>query len=398
MTVAESKRQLSDWLQAYLDYTKDHESPEKLHMWTALVMLSAAVRRRIYMNRVGYRLYPNLYVLTVAESAKIRKSAAIDPGIKLLREAIPGVQVFSGRATPEGIVKHLNRQTITKDANTGKATITQDSHFVIHADELATLFTYDKRRASDMAVLLTEAYNCKDIHDHLTSGEGYQQIFNLYGCMIAATDPRNLKVLPEEAVGGLLGRTIIVTANQIRRPIAWGVEGSFPVELRNKLLADLTTIGELQGVIVPTPEARDEFERWYIVQQSVQHDDPRLSAFHARCHDTALKIAMLLALSRSNNLVLDVGHMKAGIAFIETLLPEYSRASLWTGTTIHIQNRATFIDIIRKCGGTAPRRDVLRIMRVTLEELKVLEETLEAEGTLEIKVLGKAMIYRLLGD
>ena len=60
------QRQLDDWLDSYLDFTTGNESPEKLHLWTALALLSAAVKRQIWMDRGFYKLYTNIYVLMVA--------------------------------------------------------------------------------------------------------------------------------------------------------------------------------------------------------------------------------------------------------------------------------------------------------------------------------------------
>ena len=217
-------RQLSDWLDSYLDYTSDQESPEKLHLWTGLAVLSAVLRRRVWMDRAFYHLFPNIYVLIVAESARIRKSTAMKIGLTLMENSVKDVYTLGDAMTPEGLVKALNRPPTVKanEEEPDKPFITPvRSDIMIHADELANLFGYDRLRASKMAILLTRIYESPEKYEHTTKTDTKILLRNLYPTLLAGTDPRNLKVLPEEAVGGLIGRLIFVTAREKRRAIAW---------------------------------------------------------------------------------------------------------------------------------------------------------------------------------
>lgn len=393
-------RQLGDWIESYIDYTQEQESPEKLHLWTAFAVLSAAARRQIWMRRGFSRLYTNIYVLIVAESARIRKSTAMDIGVDLLREAFPGkdeLRVLTGKTTPEGMVKQLNRATVIfKDENKPhEPTVNVRSDCLIHADELATLFGYDKNSASRMAILLTEGYACKTEYRHTTSKEGSIVLKNMYPVLLAGTDPRNLKVLPEEAVGGLIGRLIFVTAQSKRKSIAWPEETENISELGKKLRSDLRVIGSLEGEIKPTLSAKKVFEEWYNALSNTTADDPRIDAFHERCHDTALKIAMLISISQSNQLIVTEQHIAVGIEIIEKQLPEFSRVMNWAGVTIYAQNRAKLIDLLKRHGGACTKAMVMKVLAVTLDDITTLEESLIAEGTMTAVKIGRDMIYKI---
>jgi len=346
------------------------------------------------MDRKFYRLYPNIYVLIVAESARIRKSVGMEIGLGILKSAIPDIFYITGRATPEGIVKHMNQK---KGGNSVSKIPTIDSHVFLYADELATLFGYEKQTASRLAILLTEIYGCPDHYEHTTKGEGVVDLFNLYPTLLAATDPRNLKVLPEEAVGGLIGRTIFVTAGKKRKSIAWPDEllGS-DQELREKLVHDLREINSLEGNFRADPEARRLFADWYEAQDQLPSTgNPQLDAFQARYHDTAIKIAMLVSLARGNELVVRKSHMMAGINIIESQLPEFSRVMNWTSTSIHSQNRAKFLDILQRYQGVATRPIMLRAMGLTVDEFGVLENTLIQEGSITTRKIGRDLIYKI---
>src|SRR5262245_31687639 len=100
-----TERRLSDWLDAYLEYTANQEPTDKLNFWVGVSMISAALKRQVWMKRIRYKLYPNIYVLIVADSGKARKSIAMDTGVKLLQSAVPDIFYISGSMTPEGLIK-----------------------------------------------------------------------------------------------------------------------------------------------------------------------------------------------------------------------------------------------------------------------------------------------------
>lgn len=391
-------RLLSDWLESYLVYTQKQESPEKLHFWTGISLLSAALKRQVWMERVGYQLFTNTYVLFVAESAQVKKSTAIDIGIKLIRAAVPDLYYISGSMTPEGLLKHLNRTN--KVNENGHLTIAYDSHVLIHADELAELFGYDRQRASRFTILLTKIYGAQAEHTHTLATEGQLVLKNLYPTLLAATDPRNLKVLPEEAVGGLIGRMIFVTAQEPRAPIAWGPDPASRETREQELLyerlkSDLERISQLSGEMFLTPAARTYFATWYNKHAQTKQEDSRVDAFRARCHDTALKVAMLLSIAKHDKLVLDELYMARGIEYIERQIPEFGRVANWAVASTYAQNRARFIDTLRRQGGVGMRRQMLKLLALPLEDITILETSLEQEGTLTIQPAGGKMIYRL---
>jgi len=387
-------RKLKDWIDSYLEYTSNQESPEKLHLWCGFTVLSASLKRQVWLNRGYYKLFPNLYVLIVAESARIRKSSAMNIAVKLFNDSVSDGYYLKGKMTSEGLVTEMNRaKTVVKEG--GRGGVMYDSHVFIHADELATLFGHDKNAASRMATLLTEGYNCDDDYNHITSGQGRKVLRNMYPVLLAATDPRNLKVLPEDAVAGLTGRMLFITARDKRKAIAWPKLTDEDNEKRELLKNDLGYIATLQGEFTVTPEAYDFFEEWYLALSNKEGGDPHVDAFYERCHDTALKVAMLISVSRSDSLVLDKSHMAGGITFIERQLPEFSRVTNWVSTNVYAQNRARLIDLLRRSGGFSSRRTALKWLKIGLDELVVLEASLHTENTIKVTKEGNDFSYKL---
>src|SRR5437867_8440908 len=114
---AESPAQASvpsdSWLDTYMEYTLDQESPDAFHLWTATTVLAAAMGRKCYINKGYYKLYPNLFVVLVAGAAKLRKSTAINLGIITpdeieLFEHVPNTLIINGKITPEKFIQELS--------------------------------------------------------------------------------------------------------------------------------------------------------------------------------------------------------------------------------------------------------------------------------------------------
>lgn len=393
-------RKLPDWLDSYLEYTANQEPTDKLNFWVAVSLISAAIKRQVFMRRVRYKLYPNTYVMLVAESAKARKSIAMDTGVKLLKDAVPDLFYISGSMTPEGLVKHMNRQkSVIKDkGNDGKRIEVQlDSHVIIHMDEVAESFGYDRARASKFTILLTKIYGAQDEHTHTIASEDQILLRNLYPVVLAGTDPNNLKVIPDDAVAGLFGRLIFVAEKTKKRNIAWSnpEEDKAADALYEILKYDLHTISTLNGEMTPTDEAKAMFEMWYNELGNKKIDDPRVEGFRQRCHDTALKIAMVHSLSESNNLIISAGHVAKGIKQIELQLPEFNNLSQWSSANEYAQRRAKFIEYLRRQGGAGTRSQAMKMMTISLDEMIILEHSLEAEHTVEVSINGKYVFYKL---
>lgn len=386
-----------DWLGSYLELTASLEAPESLHLWTGLVLLSAATRRKIYLDMQHGRVFPNMYIIIVAESARVRKSVAMDHGRDLLMDAIPDIRIMRDSMTSQGLIKSMNHRVSVIQGDRINEELRSD--VAIFADEIANLFSYEKTRSAQMVIFLTRAYTCPAIYDHTTVRDATVRLHNLYPVLIGGTDPRNLKVLPEDAIGGLTGRLIWVVENTRRaNNPGWKRDPRLTLErdlLREYLIHDLRRIANLSGEMQTEPTAMDFYDHWYEELSKKDSKDPDTDAFYHRCHTTALRLATLLSLSMSDTLVITMAQMKAAIALIELQLPVVKRVTMWSGSSQYEQHRAKFIHFMQNSNGITVRRLVLRHLGVSVEDFEKLTTTLVQDGTIEIapmKVRGEVVI------
>jgi len=379
------KRLTNDWLASYLDLTSSLEAPESIHLWTGLSLISMAVRRKVYLDMEYGKIFPNLYTIIVAESAKVRKSAAMDFGRELLIEAIPEMKIMRDSMTSQGLIKELNKKTQVIKGDKIEEELRSD--VAIFADEVANLFGYEKTRAAQMVIFLTRAYTCPSIYDHTTVRDSTVRLHNLYPVLLGGTDPRNLKVFPEDAVGGLTGRLIwvIETARRTNNP-GWKKDSKDVLQrtlLREYLIHDLKRISMLSGEVTVDPTAMEMYDQWYDALSKKDTHDPATDAFYHRCHTTALRLLILLALSSSDDLVATPRHMKGAIALIEAQLPEVKRVTMWSGGSQYEQKRAKYLHFLQQCPkGVSTRRRILQYMGVSIEEFDMLTNTLTQDGSI----------------
>ena len=74
----------SGFISTYLKYVEPQESPAIFHTWTAISTIANVLRRRVWIERGYYTLYPNLYVILVSSSGVGKKSTCIDQGMELI--------------------------------------------------------------------------------------------------------------------------------------------------------------------------------------------------------------------------------------------------------------------------------------------------------------------------
>ncbi len=306
------------WLQTYRKYVYKQESPDLFHFWVGMTMISGALRRHVWIDRSAYKIFPNLYVFLVEESAESRKSTAMELGLSLLSAVstrVKNIRIVHESMTVEGLMDAMHKAEVT---STG--TIRMDGSIVIHADELSNLFS-KKTYTSGLMSFLTAAFTAKSKLEFLTRNKNYTQLENVCPVVLAGTTPEIMgEIFPSTTMsGGFLGRVVLVTAKRGKRE----AEPEIRKELKEPLIEDLYRISLLEGEVKMTDEAKAAFKDWY--DNKLDAIPLRDSApFFHRKHDHTLKTAMLLSISESDDMVVTLDHfLKArdAIDYLEAKIP-----------------------------------------------------------------------------
>ena len=95
------------FLDDYLKYTEQQESPKIFHTWVAFSMVGAALGRNIWLDMGFYRIIPNLFVILVGKTASVRKTTAIKIGIDLYKQANTKTKILAQKLSPERLLQAL---------------------------------------------------------------------------------------------------------------------------------------------------------------------------------------------------------------------------------------------------------------------------------------------------
>lgn len=299
-------RLLSNWIQAYLAYTAESESPEEYHKWVAISVIAGALRRRVFFKMGYFNLYANQYIVMVGPPGRCKKSTAMRIGRTLLG-AVPGLKFTTDSVTRERLIQDLTQAH-------------QDGHssMTAYSSELATLLTSS---GMDMVAFLTDIYDSPNEWAHQTKMGGTNTIKAPYLNLIAATTPDWIaKAMPMDTVGiGLTSRIVFVYQDTPRVKDPFPVLSPEQVKLQELLLHDLNHIATLGGQFDLDAAAKAFYSDWYKsrLEQPNPTGDSRLDGYFERKPMHALKLAMVVAASQKNELVFTQSDVEVALMLLE---------------------------------------------------------------------------------
>lgn len=315
-------RALTNWLEGYLEYTAGTESARIFHQWVGFSMLACALRKKIYLSLGRLKIYPNMYVVLVAEPGKARKSQAIDFGLPFVRN-VEEITLSADAITREALLQDL--ELCAFDSRMPDDSLFRHSSLNIISKEFES-FLGQKTDNTRMLVLLTDLFDCSEIPwRYRTKHSGNSTISSVYLNLLGATTPASLaSSLPSSAIGGgLTSRILFIWADAKEKKVAIPVENLEMLDLKKQLKRDYFAISQMAGVYVFTAEARDYWVDWYESYEDLDTNrictDPSFNGWYSRKPMYILKISMLYAAARGNGLDLLPEHLAKGITYIEEM-------------------------------------------------------------------------------
>ena len=61
-------RKLNDWIDSYLEYTKNSEPPDLYKEWVAVSVVASILQRKCSLPWGDITFYPNMYIILVGPS------------------------------------------------------------------------------------------------------------------------------------------------------------------------------------------------------------------------------------------------------------------------------------------------------------------------------------------
>ena len=200
---------MQDFISMFMEYNSEFESPGSFWKWSGYALVSAVLRNSVYHNTGNDILYPNIYVLLLADSAAFRKGGSFPLVTELLTE-LHHTKIYDGRASIQALLEKLSIDMAGK-----KGSPIRGGSALLLAEELASFFVADPQ----LIPMITNIYRSRKIYTYDLRGNAFT-VKDLCVSMLSASNEIHLRdVYDSRAVyGGLLGRTFLVKPDERRAP------------------------------------------------------------------------------------------------------------------------------------------------------------------------------------
>lgn len=366
-----TKRIFSNWLRSYVEYTAASEAPDIFHFWTGVSVIAGALRRRVWIEQRYFQWTPNFYIIFVAPPGIATKSTTVNLGLRLLRQ-VKGIKFGPDSVTWQRLLVSM------QDA---QELIPLGDKFLPMAPitcSVSELGTFLKPDDSDMVDVLTDMWDGRvgTWNRELKTAEG-TQIENPWLNIIGATTPSWLENnFPLHLIGGgLTSRCIFVYADKKKHYVAYPAEIIDEAEFETfggKLVHDLRIIASTVGEYKLSDEAKEWGTNWYEEHWNKHQEHlsgDRFAGYLARKQTHIHKLAMVLAASESNELIIQSSHIEAAAAIVTGLEDDMIKVFQTIGAvdqSRHIKEIIAFVkihkaisiaDLWRSCSTSMSRHD-----------------------------------------
>ncbi len=320
-------RKHSDFIKAYMEYSKHSEAPDRFHFWTAVSTIAGALRRQVWIDQYHFQWTPNFYIVFVAPAGIISKSTTAKIGMDLLKQ-VQGVTFGPNIITWQSLVTSLAEAQITVNINNQLVPM---SPITILSSEFGTFLNPQDREMVDVLVDLWDGQ--VGTFEKRTKTCGEDAIVNPWINIVACTTPHWIADnFPEYMIGGgFVSRTIFVYGDKKRHFCAY-LDDAIPKGFKQRqadLVHDLRDMAKnCKGEVKLSAEAKawgtDWYERLY-TERPPELASERVASYLARKQTHMHKLAIILTVAQSNSLIIEKEHLQAADAILsenEKFLPK----------------------------------------------------------------------------
>jgi len=310
--MADLKRDLPDWLDAFMEYTENSEPPVLFRKWVGISCLASALMRKVRIDwGTTLTWYPNLYIVLVGPSAT-GKGSAMAPGLKIINQ-VPAIKMSAQATSLQALIRKLKDNNLT-DINPETGEQSFHSSLTIYSEEFTVFLGYHN---NELMATLCNWYDCQETWTYDTIKRDSERINGVWVNLIGGTTPDLIRSsLPYESIGGgLTSRIIFIYEEKPAKLVTFPTETERERQLFNLLVRDLEKVSLLAGSFSWTEDFMLMWDGWCReAALNPPFGDQKFDGYIGRRRVHLMKLAMILSASHGqHDLVLTADDLERAI-------------------------------------------------------------------------------------
>lgn len=378
-------RELPDWLTEFMATSEWGEAPPYFYFWVGVATIAAALKRRVWLDMGTFYWFPNLYTVLVAPPGIVQKSSTSDLGMRLLKQ-IPTMHQGPTTLTWESLYDAFRE--VGEEFPISQTEMRTQYALYINSSELGITLKMSNTDMVDQLVHMWDGYELKK----RTRKDGELIIPTPSLNLIACTTPSWIaENVPQYLIGGgLTSRMLFVYGEEKVRYVAYPgkVIPKDYLERQQKLVRDLERISKLVGSFTLTDDAYQWGQEWYEHFHKVEApklDKTLIGGYIARKQTLVHKIAMILAVSRGDNLTVDRATLERAVMLITQLEEHMPKVYNRIGLSADAQAAQQVLAFLERMGGSVDFNVLYRVMHKQYASVEEFERVLS--GMIEAKYI-----------
>jgi hypothetical protein len=348
-----------------------------MNFWVGVSAIAGALRRHVWIDQHYFTWHCNMYIVLVAPPGIVAKSTTSDTAMGLLRE-VPGIHFGPSVVTWQALV--------TAFAGAAEAFQVGGTNYVqspmtINSSEFGNLVDPRNKELVDMLVHLFDGKP----FTKATKNSGTDEVVNPWLNIIGCTTPDWIAgSFPEYMIGGgFTSRCLFVYADQKAQYVPYpgevvpdGIDAK-----RVALIHDLEHIAvKLRGEYRMSLDALRWGTDWYRQHYSVDiktMDQTRFGGYMARKQTHAHKVAMILAASKRDELVIEEEDISTAVDMLNDLEPDMHLVFDKIGMTAEAVQSDRFTALVHQ-RGRIPYGEAVNWLRRYFPHKTTIEDIINA--------------------
>jgi len=353
-----------NFIEYFKKYYEQRESPDSFWEWAAIGCIAAVLRNNVFIRALDDKVFPNVFIILLADSGLTRKAAPCRAASNLVR-AVGNTKFIAGRNSIQAVLKELAKEETDERGN-----MKSGASALLYSEELSSFLVSDPSAVS----ILTDLY---DYHEDWPVSLIHAGSYDLKEVCVTLLCASNTRLFSEvytdmATEGGLLGRTFIVKEERPRRRTSL-LDLQYNHIPKEPLIKHLKKLALKRGEVIVMEDAKEYYNQWYHkIPEEIFLDRV---GYGSRLGTHVLKLAMILGAARQDfNLTIKLEDIAKAIELCIGLKKNYKQIAFGSGMSSRSRQAAIVIKLLLE------QKDYImtwaELLRVTIGDIE--GEVLEA--------------------